>query len=159
MLSNIYSYEMPDVVVNRSIDELNSTRTWYEKLFGLNKYEYIDYKIIESRLMDFFTSTVIESTEMCDEEADIIWHNFLLDTISYRDFCENYIGKFIDHKPYNSKSYLSKEEVTKIAQQIIGHANRYRLFKKMALVDEGAYLDEGYYFHIMQETIKQFNKG
>lgn len=38
--------------------------------------------------------------------VDDFWHAFLLHTKTYREFCANQLGKFIDHQP----GYLDKEE-------------------------------------------------
>ncbi len=59
---------------------------------------------------------------------DDIWHIHILDTVDYRNFCETFCGKFIDHYPQNG--YISN-----IGNQ---HRNRVRLLKKLreAKIDE-----------------------
>lgn len=148
-LKNIYSYQMPEVVVKRSLEELNKTRPWYERLFNLNPYTQVDYDIIESRLLDFFVASTTGPTEMMDEEADIIWHTFLLDTINYDKFCKEYVGKFVHHKPYIEKSCITKDQVATITNRIVTKVNDYRKKHKLHLLDEGPYLDNSLFFVLM----------
>jgi hypothetical protein len=34
--------------------------------------------------------------------VDLVWHEFILHTEVYRDFCLKHFGKFIDHRPFPS---------------------------------------------------------
>lgn len=43
-------------------------------------------------------------------EIDAMWHTFLLFTREYRGFCEDYLGRFINHEPFehpNPHTYLT----------------------------------------------------
>lgn len=42
-------------------------------------------------------------------EIDDMWHTFLLFTKDYRDFCQQYLGAFIDHCPNISNEPISTE--------------------------------------------------
>lgn len=35
-------------------------------------------------------------------EIDDMWHTFLLFTAPYRDFCHSYLGRFVDHEPFEA---------------------------------------------------------
>lgn len=37
-------------------------------------------------------------------KVDLAWHEFILHTSLYRDFCTNHIGRFIDHNPDVSRA-------------------------------------------------------
>lgn len=39
------------------------------------------------------------SVAMLSTKVDAIWHEFILFTKGYREFCQNYLGKFVDHTP------------------------------------------------------------
>lgn len=159
ILKNIYTYRMPEVVIKRSLKELNNTRTWYEKLFNLNEYTEEDYIIIESRLFDYFVVAAAEPTEMMDEEADIIWHNFLLDTKSYQQFCEEYVGRFIHHIPYVEKNHVQNTFVDEITKNMVHTINAYRQEHNLLPLNVGPYLDYGYYFESMQCHITSYKGG
>ena len=36
---------------------------------------------------------------MLGKKVDGVWHEFILFTKAYREFCETYLGKFVDHTP------------------------------------------------------------
>ena len=35
-------------------------------------------------------------------EIDDMWHTFLLFTIQYREFCSDWLGRFIEHEPFEA---------------------------------------------------------
>jgi hypothetical protein len=39
---------------------------------------------------------------MLSEQVDQIWHSHILNTIRYREYCDHYIGRFVDHLPCSS---------------------------------------------------------
>jgi hypothetical protein len=39
---------------------------------------------------------------MLSPQVDQIWHSLILNTIRYREFCSQYIGRFVDHLPCSS---------------------------------------------------------
>lgn len=40
------------------------------------------------------------------ELVDKVWHEFILHTREYMDFCERHFGEYIHHRPYPSKNDL-----------------------------------------------------
>lgn len=38
--------------------------------------------------------------KVASDEIDQMWHTFLLFTRDYRDFCEQWLGRFVEHEPF-----------------------------------------------------------
>lgn len=96
-LKEIGDYTFPEVVVKRTRSELDITNA--------------EMELIEVSLKDFFYAVKAgEQVEMTNSKVDALWHNFILDTVSYREFCEGYIGFFIDHNPYTIMRELDASE-------------------------------------------------
>src|SRR6266446_5177676 len=43
-------------------------------------------------------------------DADIVWHNHILDTKRYRDDCDKIFGGYLDHRPFFGKLTKPDEE-------------------------------------------------
>lgn len=101
-LLNIIDYEFPTVVKERTKEELKISDSILE--------------LVEISLKDYFYILKNEKTyvnknstvEMLDFAVDVLWHNFILDTKSYSEFCNKYIGFFIHHIPYETKKNFNK---------------------------------------------------
>jgi hypothetical protein len=59
------------------------------------------------------TSTVIDG----------VWHSFLLFTKDYRAFCEQYLGRFINHEPFETPQPGVYVETRRFAQGLFGELN------------------------------------
>ena len=96
-LKDIYSFKFPDVVVKRTKEELS-----------INDNQM---KFVQLDLLDYMAVVKRQSqVEMTNHYTDVLWHNFILDTENYLDFCINYIGFFVHHKPFLDKKTLSNKE-------------------------------------------------
>ncbi len=54
--------------------------------------------------------------KVTSDAIDSMWHTFLLFTKDYREFCTRYLGKFINHEPFevpSPESYLMTRERAK----------------------------------------------
>lgn len=137
---NVYDYKAPDVVIERSMKELD--------------VDFIGYKIIEKRLFDYFvTIKEYSSFEMIDADADIIWHNYILNTKSYADFCHRYFNMFIHHEPYLVDGVLSEEEIENLALSVVNAVKNYRLNLRLEKFDEGHYLFNENFFNKIRNYI------
>lgn len=38
--------------------------------------------------------------KVASDEIDQMWHTFLLFTIQYREFCDEWLGRFVEHEPF-----------------------------------------------------------
>ena len=96
-LKDIYSFKFPDVVIKRTKEELS-----------INDNQM---KLVELDLFDYMSVVKKHSiVEMTNHYTDVLWHNFILDTENYLDFCINYIGFFVHHKPFIDKKNLTTKE-------------------------------------------------
>jgi len=43
-------------------------------------------------------------------DADIVWHNHILDTVRYRDDCDKIFRGYLDHRPFFGKLTKADEE-------------------------------------------------
>lgn len=63
----------------------------------------IDRNVAKARfdkLIDFLhTASVSDIQQSPSVEIDEMWHDFLLCSRDYRDFCMEHLGAFIDHEP------------------------------------------------------------
>lgn len=55
-------------------------------------------------------------------EVDIVWHNFILYTKDYTEFCNEYAGEFIHHSPF--KKSMKK------AEKVSGHNRTLEVYEK-----------------------------
>ena len=54
------------------------------------------------------------------KRVDEMWHFFILETKDYREFCEAYIGHFVDHVRTDEALTGRAEEATQVAIQLFG---------------------------------------
>lgn len=53
--------------------------------------------------------------------ADGIWHSFLLHTKQYREFCDQFMGGFVDHEPTSDEGSSQDYDATRwFAMQVFG---------------------------------------
>ncbi len=63
---------------------------------------------------------------MTSREVDEVWHQFILFTREYRDFCSEHLGSYLDHKPATREEpvdELAKERFAKAYQESFGEFN------------------------------------
>lgn len=95
-LKSLADYKFPEVVVDRTKKELDKS----------------DITLVEIALLDFFSAIKAGyDLEMVNKDVDVLWHNFILDTQNYADFCDQYIGKFIHHTPYLTEATVSSDKM------------------------------------------------
>ena len=93
-ISLALSYENNDIVEKFSRE--------YKMDYGLaNEYFYELKKYL-------FLCSVTNQKLAPSPEIDKIWHTFILFTKEYRNYCLNFLGRFIDHAPEVKKA-ISKE--------------------------------------------------
>lgn len=61
-----------------------------------------------------------EGLKVTSEPVDQFWHTFLLFTKDYRDFCDNYLGMFVNHRPFEDPAPGFYEETKEFAQSLFG---------------------------------------
>ena len=97
-LKPIDEYIFPEVVLKRTKEELNLS----DKELNLIKLDFFDYMLVIKEYG--------KEIDMLNKQTDVLWHNLILDTRSYIDFCINHMGRFIHHKPFLNDKVLTKDE-------------------------------------------------
>lgn len=58
--------------------------------------------------------------KVTSDPIDMMWHTFLLFTRDYKEFCEQYLGRFINHEPFEDANPSTYLETRAFAQQFFG---------------------------------------
>lgn len=58
--------------------------------------------------------------KVTSDPIDRMWHTFLLFTKDYKEFCEQYLGRFINHEPFESANPSTYLETRAYAEQLFG---------------------------------------
>lgn len=101
---DLYSYNFPELLKQRYMKERCKIEEEYEK--------------VQLALKDWFSifafCTRKEFYDFPSKEVDELWHMFILFTADYREFCNKYLGQFLDHVPLdnsNSARYNNLENL------------------------------------------------
>lgn len=72
--------------------------------------------------------------------VDEVWHTFILHTKAYRDFCNEYLGKFIDHNPTSTKevSFEKYKNTIELLNDRFGEINKEVWLTSSSLCDSGS---------------------
>lgn len=103
-LKPIHTFKFPENVLKKTQQELNL------KTDELNSViiDFFDYMMVVKRY---------ENIEMVSVTTDTLWHNLILDTKAYMDFCLNYVGWFVHHNPHMVKKGLTESEIRDLHQK------------------------------------------
>jgi hypothetical protein len=123
---------------------------WSEKNFALYLYGLKQY---------FLLCAVLKTVPMFSKEMDDIWHEMLIFTREYQEFCNQFIGEMIHHAPTVSKMescqraefdwlYTQFFEVNEITKYIYTGFFRFKLDKNKIREFEGMTVQEiqSYFF-------------
>ena len=114
-LKDISEYKFPEVVLKRAKEELKCG----DEEIEIVSVSLLTYFSFLKKIGDYPTGPF----EMIDKSADILWHNFLLDTREYMKFCSEYVGRYIHHTPYIEDKRLSEEEILSIKMKYKNELN------------------------------------
>lgn len=91
---NYLSQQLENALDSTYLEHVNkrviANNLWSEKEFELYLYGLKQY---------FLLNAVLKTVPMFSKEVDIIWHEMLMFTREYEDFCKRYIGEMIHHAP------------------------------------------------------------
>lgn len=121
-VKDVYLYQIPGIVKDRTKEELDCTQSELE-LIIIGFYDY----------MEVIKKHKNSQIDMIFERVDVLWHNLILDTKSYMDFCSNYIGFYVHHNPFQTVKELSsreQKELTKMYLNVISKNKKYNDFRK-----------------------------
>ncbi len=145
---NLYDYNFPELMKQRYMRE--------------HKKSEADYELVQLALKDWFsifTSTNrAEFYDFPSREVDELWHTFILFTKDYREFCQNYLGQFLDHVPLENKNieYPNLKNLVRTFDTV-KNKNDGLLFK---IDDMFNYKDKNKYnYDYMRKLEQLFNKS
>lgn len=105
-ISQIMEYSHPKVIKRYVLDHDVAEAEAERRFEGLKQFLYI--------------CSITPGYKVTSDAIDSMWHTFLLFTQDYRDFCTRYLGKFINHEPFevpSPESYLTTRART---QEVFG---------------------------------------
>ena len=95
-IPNVMAYSNPRVlkryVLDNNVDEAEAQR----RFDGLKQFLVV--------------CATTPGYKVTSDAIDSMWHTFLLFTRDYREFCTRYLGKFINHEPFevpSPESYIT----------------------------------------------------
>lgn len=76
-----------------------------ERVMEKEDWSKAKYAFIEKELKRFFLmAAIFENVPMYSQEVDKIWHEMILFTKSYQNFCKSFCGEMIHHEPNVKKN-------------------------------------------------------
>jgi hypothetical protein len=110
-LNRVMSFQF-DPLVYRMVDKYKWTETESRECFeDLKRFLY----------MAVIADKPVAPTEKLDE----MWHNFILYTMDYAEFCTMYLGMFVHHRPRRRDDPKStrnmRQETLDFARELFGH--------------------------------------
>ncbi len=107
-MSSVQAVSM-NLAVQKANEAFKAMQTWphwseiargAEKEYGMSREEFNEVVPEYQRFMAL--SAAFPGLGMLGERIDILWHSHILNTIRYREFCDQFIGRMIDHLPCSS---------------------------------------------------------
>ncbi|WP_129692147.1 hypothetical protein [Gottfriedia acidiceleris] len=84
-----------------------------EKIMKKEDWSNAKYTFIEKELKRFFLmAAIFENVPMYNQEVDKIWHEMILFTKSYQNFCKSFCGEMIHHEPNVHKDDVTNTDET-----------------------------------------------
>jgi len=65
-------------------------------------------------------AAVMPGRKVTSPSIDAMWHTFLLFTKDYRQFCDAYLGRFIEHEPFEDAAPWAYERTRERAASLVG---------------------------------------
>ena len=98
ILKEVHEFVFPEVVLKRTKEELNLTNNELNLII----IDFFDYMNIVKYKRN--------NIDMLNKKTDVLWHNLILNTRIYLNFCINHIGFFVHHEPYMDEKIITKNE-------------------------------------------------
>ncbi|MFF2879028.1 glycine-rich domain-containing protein [Gottfriedia sp. NPDC057991] len=123
--NNLYNqFNQNDLMVNSNLANLSLVsrleNAWKmgfladvkERVMEKEGWSNAKYTFIEKELKRFFLmAAIFENVPMYSQEVDKIWHEMILFTKSYQNFCQSFCGEMIHHEPNIHKDDLTITDV------------------------------------------------
>lgn len=105
-LNQILNYTHPRVVERHAHDHGVSQEVAARRFEGLKQFLAI--------------AAIVPGRKVTSQPIDAIWHTFLLFTKDYRGFCMDYLGRFVEHEPFEDAAPWAYAYTRERATALIG---------------------------------------
>jgi hypothetical protein len=105
-LDDILRYSHPRVIERHAQDQGVSPEIAARRFEGLKQFLAV--------------AAITPGRKVTSEPIDAIWHTFLLFTRDYRGFCTDYLGRFIEHEPFEEPAPWAYARTRESAAALIG---------------------------------------
>ncbi|MBV8977729.1 MAG: hypothetical protein JO261_12515 [Alphaproteobacteria bacterium] len=97
--------------------DLDFLREEYCRRFGRTT---ADFEEAARALRTFFTlvSSSTKPLAITSEKVDDLWHMFILFTPQYREFCDKFFGRYIDHQPNTDRTPVPASALLNLYQAL-----------------------------------------
>jgi hypothetical protein len=105
-LDEILSFTHPRVVERHAQDQGISQASAALRFEGLKQFLAV--------------AAIMPGRKVTSQPIDAMWHTFLLFTKDYRGFCMDYLGRFIEHEPFEEPAPWAYADTRQRAAALIG---------------------------------------
>lgn len=111
-LNQLLQFEHPQVVRSFVRDHRGDEKTARELFENMLKYLWLSNKHLEDKKQNPKDESLQFTFVMHEEmrQIDNMWHNFILYTNDYTDFCQRYFGEYLHHVPDVADKMQQTEE-------------------------------------------------
>ncbi len=118
----------------RSVDSFLTYRnarviSRYARDHGVS-YEEAEVIFVETLKFLYLSSIIDTPCSPPSREIDEMWHDFILHSIDYVNFCGDYVGRFLHHDPTENPYVGNRDEMLKTATDFFGELDQ-RLWRHL----------------------------
>lgn len=104
---DLYDYKFPELLKQRYMKERNRTED--------------EFYLVQLALKDWFSIFANNTNrnqfyDFPSKEVDELWHLFIIFTKDYREFCQKYLGQFLDHVPLEQNNSNSRNDLRNLME-------------------------------------------
>ncbi len=105
-VDEVLRYSNPRVIERHLQDYQISRETATRRFDGLKQFMLV--------------AAIMPGQKVTSPDIDAMWHTFLLFTRDYRQFCSDYLGRFIEHEPFETAAPWAYEKTRERATALLG---------------------------------------
>lgn len=104
------------------------------------KNKKLAYNLLDAFLQWFALIPMLKQNEKLQmiREIDPIWHAMILNTKFYREFCNKYVGHYVDHDPTDVGIEEGKEEYARFTLKLLEQEYPTNINKYLYFLEQGA---------------------
>lgn len=105
-IDQILNYTNPRVIERHVQDQNVPPHTAARRFDGLKQFLAV--------------AAIMPGRKVTSPAIDAMWHTFLLFTKDYRQFCDGYLGRFIEHEPFETAAPWAYEQTREKVASLMG---------------------------------------